>query len=171
VRSIGILIALIAPLAARDVASAQGVPLPRARPFSAVGMPSPPAKPEATIVAKPAPAPAPAPVPAPSACRLRLTSELAIAPSLPPIEGPGECGASDLVLLEAIVLADASRIAMNPPATMRCTMAEAVVSLVRAEAATLAREFGWYGLIAAFGVAFRRDPFDLSRGPICRLAS
>jgi len=138
VRSIRILIALIAPLAACDAVSAQNVPLPRPRPFTAaVGTPTPPLKPATAAVA-----PTAKPEEPPSACRLRLTSELAIAPSLPPIEGPGECGASDLVLLEAVVLADASRIALNPPATMRCTMAEAVVGLVRAEAATLVREFG-----------------------------
>jgi hypothetical protein len=135
VRFLGLLFLLVAT---GDIATAQGVPLPRPRPFSAaMGTPTPPLKPATAAVA-----PTAKPEPPPSACRLRLTSELAIAPSLPPIEGPGECGASDLVLLEAVVLADASRIALNPPATMRCSMAEAVVGLVRAEAATLAREFG-----------------------------
>src|SRR5256885_2015284 len=84
-----------------DHAAAQNVPVPRPRPFSAVaGVPAPPAKPETTAN----------PQAEPSACRLRLTSELAVAPSLPSIEGPGECGATDLVRLEAIVLADATRV-------------------------------------------------------------
>ena len=110
---------MIMLLVACDVAAAQGVPLPRPRPFSGVtGMPTPPPKPEA---------------PQPSACRLRLTSELAIAPSLPPIEGPGECGAPDLVRLEAVVLEDLTRVTINPPATLRCTMAEAIVEFVRAD--------------------------------------
>jgi hypothetical protein len=39
---------------------------------------------------------------APSACRLRLTAELAVAPSLPPLIGPGECNVNDVVRLEAI---------------------------------------------------------------------
>jgi hypothetical protein len=130
--------AMLVLAAASDLAAAQSVPLPRPRPFSAVvGVPTPPAKPAATAVAPTAQA-----EPPPSACRLRLTAELAVAPSLPPIEGPGECGASDLVRLEAIVLADASRVAVNPPATLRCTMAEAVANFVRAEAATLAGDLG-----------------------------
>ena len=118
---------MIMLLVACDVAAAQGVPLPRPRPFSGVtGTPTPPPKPEAL----------------PSACRLRLTSELAIAPSLPPIEGPGECGAPDLVRLEAVVLDDLTRVTITPPATLRCTMAEAIVEFVRADAAPLTRELG-----------------------------
>jgi hypothetical protein len=67
---------------------------------------------------------------------------LAIAPSLPPITGPGECGAPDVVRLEAVVLADQSRVAMVPPAILRCTMAEAIVSWVREEAAPRALALG-----------------------------
>jgi hypothetical protein len=69
--------------------------------------------------------------PQPSACRLRLTSDIAIAPSLPPITGPGECEALDVVRLETIVLADTSRVAMTPPAILRCTMAESIAGWVR----------------------------------------
>jgi hypothetical protein len=130
--------AVLVLAAACNFALAQSVPLPRPRPFSAaVGVPTQPAKPAAMAVA-----PTARPEPPPSACRIRLTAELAVAPSLPPIEGPGECGAVDLVRLEVIVLADASRITVNPPATLRCTMAEAVVGFVRAEAAALADDLG-----------------------------
>jgi hypothetical protein len=130
--------AMLVLAAACGLAAAQSVPLPRPRPFSAaVGIPTPPAKPAATAVA-----PTAKTEPPPSACRIRLTVELAVAPSLPPIEGPGECGAPDLVRLEAIVLADLSRVTVNPPATLRCTMAEAVVNFVRAEAAMLAVDLG-----------------------------
>ena len=132
--------AMIVLAAACDIAAAQTVPLPRPRPFAAVvGVPTPPSKPEAP----------------PSACRLRLTPELAVAPSLPPIEGPGECGAPDLVRLEAIVLADKSRVAVNPPAMLRCTMAEAVVSFVRADVAALARDLG-----AALRAVENYDSYD-----------
>ncbi len=79
---------------------------------------------------------------APTACRLRLTSALAVAPSLPPITGPGECGAPDVVRLEAVVLPDQSRVAITPPAILRCTMAEAIVSWVREEAAPHALDLG-----------------------------
>lgn len=109
-------------------AAAQGVPLPKPRP--------------APAAAEPAPAPAAAEVAPPSACRLRLTAELAVAPSLAPIIGPGECGAPDVVRLEAVVLADGSRVAIMPPATLRCSMAEAIVSWVREEAAPRALDLG-----------------------------
>ena len=66
-----------------------------------------------------------------SACRIRLTAERAIAPSVDPIEVPGECGGTDLVRLEAVVLPDGNRVEVNPPATLRCSMAEAIVDWVR----------------------------------------
>jgi hypothetical protein len=118
------------PLAAAcDLEAAQSIPLPRSRPEPlrpAVSTEAPSA-PEAT---------------APTACRLRLTEALAIAPSLPPITGPGDCGAPDVVRLEAVVLADQSRVAIAPPAILRCTMAEAIVSWVREEAAPRALDLG-----------------------------
>ena len=67
---------------------------------------------------------------------------MAIAPSLPPIIGPGECGAPDVVRLEAVVLPDQSRVAITPPAILRCTMAEAIVSWVREEAAPRVLDLG-----------------------------
>src|SRR6185312_5038208 len=79
---------------------------------------------------------------APSACRIRLTTDIAIAPSLPPIVGPGECGAADPVKLEAVVLPDKSQIAFMPPATLRCTMAEAIATWVREDATALAHDVG-----------------------------
>ncbi len=56
-----------------------------------------------------------------SACRQALTEDIAIAPSIPDIHGPGGCGGDDLVRLEAIVLPDKHRVAVTPPATLRCT--------------------------------------------------
>ena len=111
------------------LAAAPSVPLPRPRPepLRPTVSTEEPGAPEAT---------------APTACRLRLTEASAIAPSLPPIAGPGECGAPDVVRLEAVVLADQSRVAMVPPATLRCTMAEAIVSWVREEAAPRALALG-----------------------------
>jgi hypothetical protein len=117
-----ILSAMILLAAAGAAAAAAGVPLPRPRPVppAAAVSPDEPGPPEEA---------------APSACRLRLTAALATAPSLPPITGPGECGAPDVVRLEAVVLPDQSRVAIAPPAVLRCTMAEAIVSWVREEAA------------------------------------
>jgi hypothetical protein len=106
---------LILVTALADVAAAQTVPVPRPRPAGgAVSQPPP--------IATPA---------EPSACRLRLTGDLALAPSLPAIDGPGECGADDVVRLEAVVLPDRTRIAVVPPAIVRCTLAEAVVQWLR----------------------------------------
>jgi hypothetical protein len=107
-----------------DCTAAQAVPLPRPRPV------------EAATAADAAPPQEPAP---PSACRLRLTAQLAIAPSLPSPVGGGECEVEDLVRLETIVLADKTRVAVTPPATMRCTFAEAVVQWVREDVAPAVR--------------------------------
>jgi hypothetical protein len=109
------------------VAAAQKIPLPRPRP--------PELEPSASV-------PVPEPSQEPSACRLRLTSDIAIAPSLPPITGPGECEAPDVVRLEAVMLPDHSSVAVAPPAILRCPMAEAVASWVREDAAQRVGEMG-----------------------------
>ncbi|WP_458761365.1 extensin family protein [Afipia sp. TerB] len=80
--------------------------------------------------------------PEPSACRLALTETVAIAPSVPPITGPGDCGGDDLVRLEAIVLPDARRIAVKPAAILRCKMATAIANWVREDAAPLLAGLG-----------------------------
>ena len=116
-------------LVACDFATARSVPLPRPRP----ALP---------VVAASAPMPNLSETSQPSACRLRLTSDIATAPSLPPITGPGECEAPDVVRLEAVVLPDRSRVAVTPPAILRCTMAEAIAGWVREEAAPRALDLG-----------------------------
>jgi hypothetical protein len=80
--------------------------------------------------------------PQPSACRLALTEEIAIAPSQPPITGPGACGGDDIVRLEAVVLADKSRVPLKPAAVLRCSMATAVAQWVRSDLAAIAVEAG-----------------------------
>ncbi len=124
---------------AADIAAAKDIPLPRARPADlAVGE-----------VARSQPETAPpmevtdAPPAAPSACRLRLTVELAIAPSVPAMTGPGECGGPDLIRLEAVMLpADKGKVALNPPAVVRCSMAEAIVHWIRDDVAPAAAALG-----------------------------
>jgi len=106
-------------------AAAENVPLPRPRPAQAA--------PTAQAPAEPAP---------PSACRLRLTAELAAAPSLPALSGPNECGADDVVRLEAVWLSDKTRVAVTPPATLRCDLAEAIVHWVREDVAPAVRALG-----------------------------
>ena len=123
------LLAAAAPISARVN---RAVPLPKPRPASAprAEQSAAPAQDQSTAAALEAPTP--------SACRRGLTEEVAIAPSLPPIHGPGGCGGDDLVKLEAVVLPDKSRVALKPAATLRCTMATAVADWVRTDVAALA---------------------------------
>jgi hypothetical protein len=87
-------------------------------------------------------APAAPPVPQVSACRQALTEEIAIAPSIPSVHGPGGCGGDDLVRLEAIVLPDKRRVAVTPPATLRCPMASEIADWVRSDIAPLTQKLG-----------------------------
>ena len=82
-----------------------------------------------------------APPPA-SACRVALTDEIAVAPSVPAIHGPGACGGDDLVRLEAVVLPDKRKVALTPTAIMRCSMATAVANWVRSDIAPLTQDLG-----------------------------
>jgi hypothetical protein len=85
-------------------------------------------------------APAAPEPPKPSACRLALTEDIAIAPSIPDINAPGGCGGTDLVRLEAIVLPSKHRVAVTPAATLRCTMASAIADWVRTDVLALAAQ-------------------------------
>lgn len=67
----------------------------------------------------------------PSACRMRIADRIAVVEPLPVLAGPGDCGATDVVKLEAIIMPDKSRVTLTPAATLRCTMAEAVATWVR----------------------------------------
>lgn len=138
-------------------AAAQTTPLPqpRARPPAAAPRPANPA-PANPAQAKPQPSESVAPripvvpmeefaaeepaVPTdeaasakdePSACRRRVADQIAVIEPLPMFGGPGDCGATDVVKLEAIIQPDKSRVAVSPPATLRCTMAEALAIWVR----------------------------------------
>ena len=136
------------------------VPLPKPRPAEAPEAaepePRPKSKPEPNRAEsgkpepeKPAPAgtdkaaeqAAPAPPP-PSACRLALTDEVAIAPSIPDIKGAGGCGGEDLVRLEAVVLPDKRRVSVKPAAILRCAMATAIADWIRTDMAPLAASLG-----------------------------
>ena len=78
---------------------------------------------------------------APSACQTRLASLAEFKP-LPVLVGAGECGADDAVLMQSVVLPDQSRVAVSPPATMRCTMAEAVALWLREDIVPVVRSMG-----------------------------
>jgi hypothetical protein len=77
----------------------------------------------------------------PSACQTRL-AKLAAFKALPVLVGPGECGAADAVILENVILPDQAKVAVTPPATLRCTMAEAIAVWVREDVAPAALKYG-----------------------------
>jgi hypothetical protein len=118
-------------------------PMPKPRPADA-----PVTEPEKPAAAKPATdkpaeqASSPPAPPPPSACRLALTDAIAIAPSIPDIKGPGECGGEDLVRLEAVVLPDKRRVSVKPAAILRCAMATEIANWIRIDMAPLAASLG-----------------------------
>ncbi|MGZ3286209.1 MAG: extensin family protein [Xanthobacteraceae bacterium] len=130
----------------RRAALQVAVPLPKPRPpeapVKAPEQPEPakqaPVESETQKQAEPA---APAPPP-PSACRQALSEEIAIAPSVPDISGPGGCGGEDLVRLEAVVLPDKHRVAVKPAAILRCKMASAIADWIRTDMTPLAAGLG-----------------------------
>jgi hypothetical protein len=132
------------------VHSDANIPLPKPRPAEAPTTPPPapataktaPAESDKSTVPTATATPAPALTPQPSACRLALTEEIAIAPSIPDIHGPGGCGGEDLVRLEAIVLPDKRRVSLKPAATLRCGMAAALADWVRSDVEPLAEGLG-----------------------------
>ncbi len=131
------------------VAAAQDVPLPRPRPASlnerfmvtpqSAFVPAAPASlapaPELQGVAYPPAAPGP------TACELRLAGIANFTP-LPTLVGPGDCGAQDVVRLEAIKMPGRNAIALDPPATLRCGLAETVAHWVRDDVAPAAAALG-----------------------------
>lgn len=136
-----------AKTAAKSPANNPGkIPLPKPRPEEAPkasdeAAPETEGKPDKPGGTKPAEA-APPPEKQPSACRLALTEEIAVAPSIPDIRGPGACGGEDLVRLEAIVLPDKRKVAVKPAAILRCTMASAVADWIRKDMVPLAASLG-----------------------------
>jgi hypothetical protein len=127
-----------------DRVMAQEIPLPRPRPSVTQAHAAPEIKdqPATTMLVPPQEAYASLPEPVsstaasePSACQRRLTPDLAVIHPLPPIVGPGDCGAADVVRLEAIMLPDRSRVSVTPAATLRCSMAEAIINWVRDDVA------------------------------------
>jgi hypothetical protein len=108
--------------AACDLAWAIEVPLPRAKPLPVANSPSV--------------APVPEVLPLhdaeawPSDCALRL-AEIARFANQPTLNGPGQCGASDVVRLDGIMMPNSALVTVIPAATLRCPMAEAVAQWVR----------------------------------------
>ena len=127
-----LLIAALLALGAE--AAAQSVPLPRPRPPEAPQtIPLPPLR--------PAILPTPAEPPPPSACQIRLP-DIAAVEILPPVFGANGCGIDDAVKLSAVKTRDNGRIAITPPATLRCTTAEAIAHWLRDDVAPIAATLG-----------------------------
>ncbi len=120
------------------------IPLPQPRPPEAPSTDTPAAGKPAAPEGRPAEQASPAlpAAPQPSACRQALTEEIAIAPSIPDISGPGGCGGTDLVKLEAVVLPNGHRVAVTPAATMRCSMATAIADWVRTDIVPITDKLG-----------------------------
>ncbi|MBH5389794.1 extensin family protein [Bradyrhizobium diversitatis] len=124
------------------------IPLPKPRPEEA-----PKATDQAPSEAETRPSPdkagadkpaeaAPPPQKLASDCRVALTEDIAIAPSIPDIRGPGACGGEDLVRLEAVVLPDKRKVTVKPAAILRCTMASAIADWLRKDMVPLATSLG-----------------------------
>jgi hypothetical protein len=111
-------------LASGSMAAAETVPLPRAQPESAPG--------GLVSTAKTA---------TPNSCQSRL-ADFAVFQPLPPITGPGECMATDVVALNAVLLPDKRRVVFSPPATLRCAMAETVAEWITEDVAPIIGAIG-----------------------------
>jgi len=60
----------------------------------------------------------------------------------PSLNGPGQCGASDIVRLEKIVMPNGTLVVVAPAATLRCSMAAAVAQWVRSDLGLAAADLG-----------------------------
>ncbi len=69
-----------------------------------------------------------------SACQVELAKVAEFRP-LPVLVGPGDCGADNAVEMNAITLPDQSKVAVSPPAILRCPMAQQVADWVRDDVA------------------------------------
>ena len=77
----------------------------------------------------------------PSACQIGLGKVAEFKP-LPVLVGAGECGATDAVLVASVILPDQSKVAVSPPATLRCPMAQQIAEWVRDDVAPSMEKFG-----------------------------
>jgi hypothetical protein len=80
--------------------------------------------------------------PAPTACQARLAADRVVFKPLGNMSTSGGCGGPDIVLLQRVATPDGSEIAIEPPATLRCEMADAISQLVREDLAPLADAMG-----------------------------
>jgi len=130
--------------AAQDAAQQSGHGAPR--PSPPIAIPQELSPPQEAYAAFPdastaAPAAAAGAAATPSACQLRL-SKLATFQPLPVLVGPGECGATDAVLLDAVILPDQNKVTVSPAATLRCPIAEQIAQWIRDDVSPTVLKFG-----------------------------
>lgn len=118
-RSLIIVVCLMAPSV---LAWCMEVPLPRAKPL--------PVASSSSVALVPEVLPLHDAEAWPSDCAVRL-AETARFAHQPTINGPGQCGASDVVRLEGIMMPNSALVTVMPAATLRCPMAEAIARWVR----------------------------------------
>jgi hypothetical protein len=119
--------------------SAHSAPQPRTPPQ--LVLPDQFGPPQEAYASFPEPSGAAATPAAPSACQLRL-AKVAVFQPLGTLVGPGDCGAPDAVQLQAVVLTDQTKVAVTPPATLRCPMAEQLAAWLRDDVAPTLTESG-----------------------------
>ena len=131
-----LLILLLSLLAPTGAALAETVPLPKPRPSAQEVTSGAPAE-KAAGKAKAAEqaketkrAKTPEVAEGPSLCELRLTP-LASFASLPVLDGPGACGARDILRLDAVTMPDGRSVPLAQPAMLRCAMAEVLAHWIR----------------------------------------
>jgi hypothetical protein len=118
------LVCVVGVLLGETAMAVAEIPLPRPRPAYLSGDQAPPST-----------------NPQPSLCQQQLGG-FAEYKALPPITGPGECLADDVVALDSVSLPDKRPIMLWPPATLRCPMAEAVALWLRDDVAPVIATLG-----------------------------
>jgi hypothetical protein len=108
------------------------VPLPPRRPPDLTPLPKAPEH----------ESPAPETAVADPACTRALASPKLVTSSIAPVAGSGGCGIAAPLKLSAVVLEDGTHVPLEPSATIRCTLAEALGDWVRDDIAPLADKNG-----------------------------
>jgi hypothetical protein len=142
------LVIIAALCCAAGLAAAQNGGVPPAKPVKAtrsarplpVVIPQQFAPPQETYASLPETA-ATAAAARPSACQSRL-AKIAVFQSIPVLVGPGECGAVDAVHMDDIILPDQTKVAVTPPAILRCPMAEEIAHWIREDVAPAVNKLG-----------------------------
>ena len=143
----------MAALFGADVHARDAAPLPRLRPSIPAQAPIIPLPRPRPII--PTPEEVAAEPPAPSACQLRLTADIATVQPLPKITAANGCGIDDPVRLSAVITKEKVRVAITPPAVLRCTTAEALAHWIREDMAPIAATLG-----AALGGVANFDSYE-----------